>query len=227
MTRLLVVDRDEEHRIVLSRLLRRDGFEVAVAPDGDRALTEFESASVDLVLLDLALTEMTGTELCRRLRQRSEVPIIIVTTRDSEIDKVVALEVGADDYVTKPYSPRELVARVRAVLRRGRHMVGMVAESVLMAGPVHMDVERHLVTLDGASVPLPLREFDLLKILLRNAGRVLTRRQLIERVWGPEYVGDTKTLDTHVRRLRGRLEADPSHPKWLLTVRGVGYQFQR
>jgi two-component system response regulator RegX3 len=168
---------------------------------------------------------MSGTDVCKALRQRSAVPVIMVTARDSEIDKVVGLELGADDYVTKPYSARELIARVRAVLRRGGESEDM-SPPVLEAGPVRMDVERHVVTVTGGEVPLPLKEFDLLEYLLRNVGRVLTRGQLIDRVWGADYVGDTKTLDVHVKRLRSKIEADPSAPRHLVTVRGLGYKFE-
>jgi two-component system response regulator RegX3 len=178
------------------------------------------------VLLDLMLPEMSGTEVCRQLRSRSNVPIIMVTARDSEIDKVVGLEIGADDYVTKPYSPRELVARIRAVLRRQAGDSAELAPPTLTAGPVRMDVERHVVTVSGAGVPLPLKEFELLEMLLRNAGRVLTRGQLIDRVWGADYVGDTKTLDVHVKRLRSKIEPEPSAPRYIVTVRGLGYKFE-
>ena len=207
-------------------MLRREGFEV----DGRRrpARTRWPSSTAsgaDLVLLDLMLPGMSGTEVCRELRTRSNVPVIMVTARDTEIDKVVGLELGADDYVTKPYSSRELVARIRAVLRRGGEPRG-VCRGVLEAGPVRMDVERHVVTVDGSTVPMPLKEFDLLELLLRNAGRVLTRGQLIDRVWGSDYVGDTKTLDVHVKRLRAKIEPDPANPKHLVTVRGLGYKFE-
>jgi two-component system response regulator RegX3 len=184
----------------------------------------FDRNGADLVLLDLMLPGLSGTEVCRALRQRSRVPIIIVTARDSEVDKVVGLELGADDYVTKPFSSRELVARIRAVLRRGVDADDLVG-SIVEAGPVRMDVERHTVSVDGRGVSLPLKEFDLLELLLRNAGRVLTRGQLIDRVWGADYVGDTKTLDVHVKRLRGKIEPDPANPKYLVTVRGLGYKF--
>jgi len=196
-----------------------------VAATGTSALTEFDRTGADIVLLDLMLPEMSGTEVCRQLRSRSHVPIIMVTARDSEIDKVVGLEIGADDYVTKPYSPRELVARIRAVLRRQGELDDAV-DAALEAGPVRMDVERHVVTVAGGEVPLPLKEFDLLEYLLRNVGRVLTRGQLIDRVWGADYVGDTKTLDVHVKRLRSKIEPDPSTPSHLVTVRGLGYKFE-
>ena len=172
------------------------------------------------------LPEMSGTEVCRQLRQKSHVPIIMVTARDSEIDKVVGLEIGADDYVTKPYSPRELVARVRAVLRRHAGEPAETSIATLAAGPVRMDVERHVVSVAGDSVALPLKEFELLELLLRNAGRVLTRGQLIDRVWGADYVGDTKTLDVHVKRLRSKIEPEPSTPRYIVTVRGLGYKFE-
>jgi two-component system response regulator RegX3 len=207
-------------------MLRKEGFEVSVAGTGTSALTEFDRTGADIVLLDLMLPEMSGTEVCRQLRQRSHVPIIMVTARDSEIDKVVGLEIGADDYVTKPYSPRELVARIRAVLRRQTVDVAELSAPTLAAGPVRMDVERHVVTVDGAAVQLPLKEFELLELLLRNAGRVLTRGQLIDRVWGADYVGDTKTLDVHVKRLRSKVEPEPSTPRYIVTVRGLGYKFE-
>jgi two-component system response regulator RegX3 len=205
-------------------LLRREGYEVAVATSGPEAIALFDRSGADLVLLDLMLPGLSGTEVCRAIRQRSVVPIIIVTARDAEVDKVVGLELGADDYVTKPFSSRELVARIRAVLRRGVESDELIS-SVVEAGPVRIDVERHTVTVDGAEVTLPLKEFDLLELLLRNADRVLTRSQLIDRVWGSDYVGDTKTLDVHIKRLRAKIEADPANPKHLVTVRGLGYKF--
>ena len=198
---------------------------MTVAADGDAALSEFDSTGPDLVLLDLMLPGTSGTEVCRALRARSSVPVIMVTAKDSEVDKVVGLELGADDYVTKPFSSRELVARVRAVLRR----TGEAAEpstAVIEAGPVRMDVDRHTVTVDGEAAKLPLKEFELLELLLRNAGRVLTRGQLIDRVWGADYVGDTKTLDVHVKRLRAKVEPDPANPRHIVTVRGLGYKYE-
>ncbi len=226
MARVLVVEDEESFSDALSYMLRKEGFEVSVAPTGTSALTQFDRTGADIVLLDLMLPEMSGTEVCRQLRQRSAVPIIMVTARDSEIDKVVGLEIGADDYVTKPYSPRELVARIRAVLRRQSTEAAEVSAPTLAAGPVRMDVERHVVTVDGGSVQLPLKEFELLELLLRNAGRVLTRGQLIDRVWGADYVGDTKTLDVHVKRLRSKVEPEPSTPRYIVTVRGLGYKFE-
>jgi two-component system response regulator RegX3 len=204
-------------------MLRKEGFDVALAATGPAAIDEFERNGADIVLLDLMLPGLSGTEVCRQIRQTSSVPVIMVTAKDSEVDKVVGLELGADDYVTKPYSPRELVARIRAVLRRGVEpdLVPLTIE----AGSVRMDVERHVVTVDGTEVRLPLKEFELLEMLLRNAGRVLTRAQLIDRVWGADYVGDTKTLDVHVKRLRAKIEADPANPRHLVTVRGLGYKY--
>ncbi|KAB1915387.1 response regulator transcription factor [Micromonospora sp. AMSO31t] len=226
MSRVLVVEDEESFSDALSYMLRKEGFEVSVAATGPSALTEFDRTGADIVLLDLMLPEMSGTEVCRQLRQRSHVPIIMVTARDSEIDKVVGLEIGADDYVTKPYSPRELVARIRAVLRRQTADATESGAPTLAAGPVRMDIERHVVTVDGGAVQLPLKEFELLELLLRNAGRVLTRGQLIDRVWGADYVGDTKTLDVHVKRLRSKVEPEPSAPRYIVTVRGLGYKFE-
>ncbi|MBP2365635.1 response regulator transcription factor [Pseudonocardia parietis] len=227
MTRVLIVEDEESFADPLAFMLRKEGFTTAVAANGNDALSEFDRNGADIVLLDLMLPGMSGTDVCKALRSRSAVPVIMVTARDSEIDKVVGLELGADDYVTKPYSARELIARVRAVLRRGGEG-GAETEGgngVLEAGPVRMDVERHVVSVNGEDVPLPLKEFDLLEYLLRNVGRVLTRPQLIDRVWGADYVGDTKTLDVHVKRLRSKVEADPSNPEHLVTVRGLGYKF--
>ncbi|MEX5707606.1 response regulator transcription factor [Parafrankia sp. FMc6] len=225
MTRLLVVEDEESFSDALSFMLEREGFEVAVVGDGPSALAEFDRHGADLILLDLMLPGLSGTEVCRTLRARSTVPVIMLTARDSEIDKVVGLELGADDYVTKPFSARELVARIRAVLRR-RVETEEVSDATLEVGRVRMDVERHVVTVDGSQVALPLREFELLEMFLRNAGRVLTRGQLIDRVWGSDYVGDTKTLDVHVKRLRTKIEAEPGAPRHLVTVRGLGYKFE-
>ena len=222
MTRILVVEDEPSFHEVLSYQLGREGYDVTVAETGDEGLAAFAREGADLVLLDLMLPGTSGTEVCRQLRTRSRVPIIMLTAKDGEVDKVVGLELGADDYVTKPYSPRELVARIRAVLRRGQEPDLM--PDTLEAGPVRMDVERHVVTVDGSEQRLPLKEFELLEMFLRNPGRVLTRGQLIDRVWGSDYVGDTKTLDVHVKRLRAKLEPDPSEPKYLVTVRGLGYK---
>jgi two-component system response regulator RegX3 len=209
----------------LSYLLRKEGYDVAVAETGPDALSEFETAGADLVLLDLMLPGLSGVDVCRALRAKSNVPVIMLTAKDSEIDKVVGLELGADDYVTKPYSSRELLARIKAVLRRLGEPEELLP-TTLEAGPVRMDVERHVVTVNGAPAALPLKEFELLEMLLRNAGRVLTRLQLIDRVWGSDYVGDTKTLDVHVKRLRAKIEPDPTNPRFIVTVRGLGYKFE-
>ncbi|WP_046471228.1 response regulator transcription factor [Allosalinactinospora lopnorensis] len=225
MTRVLVVEDEESYSDALSYMLRKEGFEVAVATTGTAALETFDRTGADLVLLDLMLPGLPGTEVCRTLRQKSNVPVIMLTAKDSEIDKVVGLELGADDYVTKPFSSRELVARIRAVLRR-RGEDEALLPTALEAGPVRMDVERHVVTVRGENIQLPLKEFELLEVLLRNAGRVLTRMQLIDRVWGADYVGDTKTLDVHVKRLRAKIEADPGNPEFIVTVRGLGYKFE-
>ncbi|QIK71712.1 response regulator transcription factor [Propioniciclava coleopterorum] len=224
MSVVLIVEDEESYRDALGFMLEREGFEVLLAADGAEGLAQFERHGADIVLLDLMMPGLSGTEVCRRLRQRSTVPIIMVTARDAEIDKVVGLELGADDYVTKPFSHRELIARVRAVLRRGQDVE--LLPDVIEAGGVRMDVERHEVWVGGESVRLALKEFELLEMLLRNAGRVMTRGQLIDRIWGADYVGDTKTLDVHVKRLRGKIEADPAHPRLLLTVRGLGYKFE-
>jgi two-component system response regulator RegX3 len=209
----------------LSFLLEREGYEVTVAADGPSALREFDRTGADLLLLDLMLPGIPGTEVCREIRQRSSVPIIMLTAKDSEVDIVVGLELGADDYVTKPYSTRELLARIRAVLRRQTD-AGAEDETVLVAGPVRMDVERHTVSVRGNEVFMPLKEYELLEFLMRNTGRVLTRGQLIDRVWGSDYFGDTKTLDVHIKRIRSRIEETPSEPRLLLTVRGLGYRFE-
>lgn len=227
MTHVLIVEDEESLADPLAFLLRKEGFEATVVNDGSAALGTFDRVSPDIVLLDLMLPGMSGTEICKSLRTRSSVPVIMVTARDSEIDKVVGLELGADDYVTKPYSARELIARIRAVLRRGGDTADDdLAIGILEAGPVRMDVERHIVAVNGQQITLPLKEFDLLEYLLRNSGRVLTRGQLIDRVWGADYVGDTKTLDVHVKRLRSKIEPDPASPKHLVTVRGLGYKLE-
>jgi len=241
MTRILLVEDEESYRDPLTYQLEREGFEVVTAATGPEALARFEELGADLVLLDLMLPGLPGTEVCRRLRLVSDVPVIMLTAKDDEIDKVVGLELGADDYVTKPYSSRELLARVRAVLRRrevasapssgeassagGVSFPDFEDDQLLVAGPVRMDVERHTVRVRGDLVAFPLKEFELLEMLLRNAGRVLTRGQLIDRIWGSDYVGDTKTLDVHVKRIRARIETDPGNPALVLTVRGLGYKF--
>jgi two-component system, OmpR family, response regulator RegX3 len=225
VTRLLVVEDEESIVDAVSYMLRKEGFEVAVATTGTGALEEMERSGADLVLLDLMLPGLPGTEVCRQLRQRSNVPVIMLTAKDSEVDKVVGLELGADDYVTKPFSSRELVARIRAVLRR-QGEPDTLTVSTVEAGPVRLDAERHVVTVNSTPVQLPLKEFELLEFLLRNSGRVLTRMQLIDRIWGSDYVGDTKTLDVHVKRLRAKIEPDPARPRHIVTVRGLGYKFE-
>jgi len=225
MTRILIVDDEPSLSEPLAYLLGREGYETSVAEDGPAALAEFERTGADLILLDLMLPGLPGTEVCREIRQRSSVPIIMLTAKDSEVDIVVGLELGADDYVTKPYSTRELLARIRAVLRR-RVEEDDIDDGVLEAGGVRVDIDRHQVSVNGREVAMPLKEFELLELLLRNAGRVLTRGQLIDRVWGADYFGDTKTLDVHVKRIRSKIEADPSNPQLLLTVRGLGYRFE-
>lgn len=225
-SRILVVDDDQAIAEMVGIVLRGKGYEVATSPDGASALETFPRLRPDLVLLDLMLPGASGTEVCRELRAKSNVPIIMLTAKDSEIDKVVGLELGADDYVTKPYSSRELLARVRAVLRRNVETEEFDDESVLEAGGVRIDVERHVVSVRGEEQSMPLKEFELLEILVRNSGRVMTRGQLIDRIWGEDYVGDTKTLDVHVKRLRAKIEENPSEPRLLTTVRGLGYKFE-
>jgi two-component system response regulator RegX3 len=227
MTKILVVEDEASFSDALSYLLGREGFDVRVADTGDGAIAEFDRHGADLILLDLMLPGLSGTEVCRQIRQRSNVPVIMLTAKDSEVDKVVGLELGADDYVTKPYSTRELVARIRAVLRRqSEDFSDSVPDGVLTAGPVRMDIERHIVNVNEEQVQLPLKEFELLEFLIRNSGRVLTRSQLIDRVWGSDYFGDTKTLDVHVKRLRAKVEVDPANPLFIQTVRGLGYKFE-
>jgi two-component system response regulator RegX3 len=225
VTRVLVVEDEESYSDALAYMLRKEGFEVSLAATGPDALTEFDRTGADIVLLDLMLPGLSGTEVCRQIRTTSNVPVIMVSAKDAEVDKVVGLELGADDYVTKPYSPRELVARIRAVLRRGSSEVEL-SPATLESGPVRMDVERHTVSVNGGDTKLPLKEFELLEMFLRNPGRVLTRGQLIDRVWGSDYVGDTKTLDVHVKRLRAKIERDPAVPTLLVTVRGLGYKLE-
>jgi two-component system response regulator RegX3 len=225
MTKILVVEDEASFSDALSYLLGREDFEVIVAESGTAAITEFERQGADLILLDLMLPGLSGTEVCRQIRAKSQVPIIMLTAKDGEVDKVVGLELGADDYVTKPYSSRELVARIRAVLRRNGEVDG-TSDGVLTAGPVRIDVERHKVSINNEDVNFPLKEFELLEFLVRNSGRVLTRSQLIDRVWGSDYFGDTKTLDVHVKRLRSKIESDPANPVFIQTVRGLGYKFE-
>ena len=222
--RILLVEDEPAISEPLAFLLEREGYDVTVTADGRDAVAEFGRSGADLVLLDLMLPGLPGTEVCREIRTRSSVPIIMLTAKDSEVDIVVGLELGADDYVTKPYSTRELLARIRAVLRRQQEPAA--AERILHVGPVQMDVERHIVSVNSEAITLPLKEFDLLEYLMRNSGRVLTRGQLIDRVWGADYVGDTKTLDVHVKRLRSKIEPEPSAPRYIVTVRGLGYKFE-
>jgi two-component system response regulator RegX3 len=226
---ILVVDDEESYRDALSVALEREGFQVETAADGPEAIERFDASHPALVLLDVMLPRMSGVDVCRELRTRSQVPIIMVTARNAEIDAVVGLEVGADDYVTKPFRLRELVARVRAALRRAPRTdaAAGTAEEQIEIGDVRVDVARHEVVVRGTLVPLPLKEFELLELLMLNAGRVLTRDVLIDRIWGPNYYGDTKTLDVHVKRLRSKIEPDPAHPTRIVTVRGVGYRYER
>ncbi len=224
MTRILIIEDEESYREALQFMLQKEGFDVSAAADGAEGLALFDKEGADLVLLDLMMPGMPGLEVCKQLRAQSNVAIVMVTARDSEVDKVVGLELGADDYVTKPFSHRELVARIRAVLRRGQDQE--LVPDVVEVGGVRIDVERHQVYVDGEEVRFALREFDLLELLLRNPGRVLTRGQLIDRIWGSDYVGDTKTLDVHVKRLRSKIERNPSKPERLVTVRGLGYKYE-
>ena len=225
MTKILVVEDEASFSEALSYVLGKEGFEVEVAETGDGAIAAFDKNGADLILLDLMLPGLSGTEVCKQLRSRSDVPIIMLTAKDTEVDKVVGLELGADDYVTKPYSKAELVARIRAVLRRQSDPSDS-NDSLLNAGPVKIDVERHQVSINSEIVSLPLKEFELLEFLIRNSGRVLTRSQLIDRVWGSDYFGDTKTLDVHIKRLRAKIEKDPANPVYIQTIRGLGYKFE-
>ena len=224
MTTILLVEDELALSEPLAYLLEREGHTVTVVADGPSALTEFVQGGYELILLDLMLPGLSGTEVCREIRSTSSIPIIMLTAKDSEIDIVVGLELGADDYVTKPYSSRELLARIRAVVRRRGEDLGEDS-SVIVAGPVSMNTERHTVAVGGADVAMPLKEFELLEMLMRNSGRVLTRGQLIDRVWGADYFGDTKTLDVHIKRIRSKIESVPSEPRLVVTVRGLGYRF--
>ena len=226
MSRILIVEDEETLAEAISFLLSKEGFEVEIAEDGPTAIAAFDKNGADLILLDLMLPGLSGTEVCRQIRAKSSVPIIMLTAKDSEIDKVVGLEIGADDYVTKPYSSRELIARIRAVLRRGELGDVTVVDGVLSVGPIRLDSDRHVISVNNEQVALPLKEFELLEFLMRNSGRVLTRMQLIDRVWGSDYVGDTKTLDVHIKRLRAKIEKDPANPEMIQTVRGMGYKLE-
>lgn len=226
MTRILVVEDESSFSEALEFLLGKEGFSVITAATGTEALKKFDQGGIDLILLDLMLPEVSGTEVCRQIRAKSKVPIIMLTAKDSEVDKVVGLEIGADDYVTKPYSARELVARINAVLRRNGGDGTVIDSGVITVQGIRMDIDRHQVSINGIPASLPLKEFELLEFLMRNAGRVLTRMQLIDRVWGSDYVGDTKTLDVHIKRLRAKIEDDPANPKIIQTVRGLGYKME-
>ena len=225
MTRVLVIEDEESFRDALQFMLSREGFDVVLAADGAEGMKQFDSKNPDIVLLDLMLPEVSGTEVCKYIRTKSNVPVIMLTAKDTEIDKVVGLELGADDYVTKPFSTRELLARIKAVLRRGTD-VEFDSVGAVEGGPIRMDVERHALSVNGEAVSMPLKEFELLEFLMRNSGRVLTRGQLMDRVWGSNYVGDGKTLDVHVKRSRSKIEPDPANPVYLTTVRGLGYRFE-
>ena len=225
MTMVLVIEDEESFRDALQFMLSREGFDVILAPNGAEGMKLFDAKNPDIVLLDLMLPEVSGTEVCKYIRSKSSTPVIMLTAKDTEIDKVVGLELGADDYVTKPFSTRELLARIKAVLRRGGEFE-VDSIGTIELGPVRMDVERHALTVDGNPVSIPLKEFELLEFLMRNSGRVLTRGQLMDRVWGSNYVGDGKTLDVHIKRIRSKIEPDPANPVYLTTVRGLGYRFE-
>lgn len=225
MTKILLVEDEQSLREPLMFLLESEGYEVIEAEDGAAAIAQFDKHGADLILLDLMLPKISGKEVCKQIRLTSDVPVIMLTAKDTEIDKVIGFEIGADDYVTKPYSKSELLARMKAVLRRNGGP--RAAENgILEAGPVKMDIERHLVYFNGEKVAMPLKEFELLELLLENRNRVLTRGQIIDRVWGSNYFGDTKTLDVHIKRLRSKIESDPARPTHLLTVRGLGYKYE-
>ncbi len=227
MTKILIVEDESSFSEALAFLLGKEGFEVAVAEDGRTALDLFAKEGADLILLDLMIPEVSGVEVCRRVRTTSQVPIIMLTAKDAEIDKVVGLELGADDYVTKPYSSRELIARIKAVLRRGISDTELQGDlEVICVGPIRLDTARHQASINGNPIALPLKEFELLEFLMRNSGRVLTRSQLIDRVWGGDYFGDTKTLDVHIKRLRSKLEIEPANPVLIQTIRGLGYKLE-
>ena len=226
MTKILVVEDEESVLDPLELLLTKEGYSIVTARDGKEALEKFDQSSPDLILLDLMLPEISGTQVCRQIRSKSSVPIIMLTAKDTEVDKVVGLELGADDYIVKPYSKAELVARIKAVLRRQSSDNSSTELGIISAGPVKIDIDRHLVTINGITISLPLKEFELLEFLARNKGRVLTRTQLIDRVWGSDYFGDTKTLDVHVKRLRAKIEKDPANPVYIQTIRGLGYKFE-
>ena len=227
MTKVLIVEDEVSFSDALAYLLKKESYEVEVAVNGAEAIERFQTFNPDLILLDLMIPEVSGTEVCRVIRSTSQVPIIMLTAKDSEIDKVVGLELGADEYVTKPYSSRELLARMKAVMRRNSgDSAGLEEGALLTAGSVRMDIDKHQVTVNSVAVTFPLKEFELLEFLMRNSGRVLTRSQLIDRVWGNDYFGDTKTLDVHIKRLRAKIEEDPANPKIIHTIRGLGYKLE-
>ncbi|MEY2813259.1 MAG: hypothetical protein RL579_164 [Actinomycetota bacterium] len=227
MTKILVVEDEQSFSEPLSFLLGKEGYSVEVAATGNDAITKFNKSGADLILLDLMLPGMSGTDVCKEIRSHSMVPIIMLTAKDDEVDTVVGLELGADDYVTKPYSSRELLARIKAVMRRRNDFVLDDGETAtVQVGEIKLDADRHIVTFKGENIALPLKEFELLEFLMRNAGRVLTRIQIIDRIWGNDYVGDTKTLDVHIKRLRSKLEKDPANPELIQTVRGLGYKME-
>ena len=226
MARILVIEDESSFSEAISFLLRKEGFEVGVAETGQAGLEEYERHGADLILLDLMLPGLSGTEVCRQIRTKSQVPIIMLTAKDAEIDKVVGLELGADDYVTKPYSSRELIARINAVLRRAQNPETEIENGIITIGSIRLDIDRHQMSVNGVAVALPLKEFELLEFLMRNSGRVLTRSQLIDRVWGSDYFGDTKTLDVNIKRLRAKIEVEPANPIFIQTVRGLGYKFE-
>ena len=226
MTKVLVIEDEESFREALEFILTKEGFQIESAATGPDGLTAFEKYNPDIILLDLMLPGMSGTDVCKSIRAKSNVPIIMLTAKDAEVDKVVGLEVGADDYVTKPFSSPELIARIRAVLRRGSSEPRVVDEDVIELGPIKLDIARHSVQVNNQEVTMPLKEFEVLEYLMENSGRVLTRGQLMDRIWGSNYVGDGKTLDVHIKRLRSKIESDPANPKLLHTVRGLGYKFE-
>ena len=225
MTKVLVVEDEQSLREPLVFMLEKEGYEVIEAENGEIAVQKFQSEGADVILLDLMMPKLDGNQVCKQIRLSSNVPIIMLTAKDSEVDKVVGLEIGADDYVTKPYSTRELLARMKAVLRR-KIEPAVEADAVLVAGELKLDSDRHQVTLSGRPIAFPLKEFELLELLMENVNRVLTRGQIIDRVWGANYCGDTKTLDVHIKRLRSKIEEDPARPKYIQTVRGLGYKFE-
>ncbi|MFM1784129.1 MAG: hypothetical protein RLZZ579_406 [Actinomycetota bacterium] len=227
MTSVMIVEDENTLREALAYLLKKEGYSITEASDGEQALSKFEKGNIDLIILDLMLPGISGTEVCKRIRKSSNVPIIMLTAKDAEIDKVVGLEIGADDYITKPYSTSELLARMKAVLRRqSSALVAGIVEGTIAAGPVEIDHDKHQVSVRGQKVAMPLKEYELLELLVENKNRVLTRAQIIDAVWGSNYFGDTKTLDVHIKRLRTKIETDPAEPRHLLTVRGVGYKFE-